>query len=297
MAEITTAADHQASPAARLLARRRFIELAARRPVDDFLSGSWESRRPGSGYEFETLREMAPGDPVRLIDWGARARTGKLYVREFLGESFFRLHLVCDLSASMAGGRKAALMAEIAVSLAWSAISTGNPCGLLLWAAEPAAYLAPAVGREHLLALTETLARLRSQAGKAFAANRAAAFLREQHAGGLVFFLADFLDNTSPADLVLPGTEVKVVQILEESEKQLPPGLKGLAVCRDPESGRQALVDLARWRRYNRAMADYLASFQEGLRRLAIAATVITPADDYVPLLNRLGEAVNAGHR
>jgi uncharacterized protein (DUF58 family) len=271
-----------------LLARRRFIELAAHKPVNDFLPGAWESRRPGSGYEFDSLREMAPGDPVKLIDWAARARTGKLYVREFLSESYFNLVVVCDLSASMASGRKSDLMAEVAISLAWSAISTGNPCGLLLWAEKPLVYLPPGAGREHLLGLATALTRQRPEEGRGFAPERAAAFLRTQVATGLVFFISDFLDAIRPADLVLPGCEVKVIQLLEKTEKRLPRGLKGLISCREPESGRSYLLDLAKWRQYNRRMADFLKNFKDQLRHLEIAATVITPTDDYVTLINQM---------
>ncbi|NPA24209.1 MAG: DUF58 domain-containing protein [Deltaproteobacteria bacterium] len=271
-----------------LLARRRFVELAACKPVDDFLPGAWESRRPGSGYEFDSLREMAPGDPVKLIDWSARARTGKLYVREFLSESYFNLVVVCDLSGSMACGRKAGLMAEIAISLAWSAISTGNPCGLLLFAEKPLFYHPPGAGREHLLGLASALVRHRPEEGREFAAGRASALLRTRIRPGMVFFISDFLEETRPADLVLPGCEVKAIQVLEESEKRLPRGLKGLVACRDPEDGREYLLDLEKWRDYNRQMADYLETFEERLRHLEIAATVITPADDFADKINRM---------
>ncbi len=277
-----------ATATARLFARRRFIELVAHKPVDDFLPGAWQSRRFGPGYEFDSLREMVPGDPVKQIDWAARARTGKLYVREFLSESYCRLFLICDLSASMACGRKAELMAEIAISLAWSAISCGNPCGLLLWAEAPLFYLPPGSGREHLLNLAAALTRYRPEPGKSFGAGRATAFIGRRTFSGLVFFIADFLEKTRPSDLVLPGCEVKVLQVLEENEKRLPRGLKGVLSCRDPENNRDCQLDLAKWRLYNRYMADYLENFKTRLRRLEIAATVITPADDYVAAINQL---------
>ncbi len=285
---MTASKKKQVAATSRLFARRRFVELAARRPVDNYLPGAWPSRRPGSGYEFDSLREMAPGDPVKLIDWPARARTGKLYVREFLGESYFNLLLVCDLSTSMSCGRKAALACEIAVSLAWSAISSGNPCGLLLWAERPVFYLPPGVGREHLLSLASALARHHPEEGKTFVAGRAAAFLQTRAPAGLVFFISDFLEKTRPADLVVPGSEVMVVQLLEDHEKRLPRGLKGVLACRNPENDQEYLLDLARWKSYNRRMADFLEDFRERLRRLEIAATVITPGDDYVAMINRL---------
>ena len=40
-------------------------------------------RQRGIGSEFESLREYAPGDAFRTIDWKATARRGKVMVAQY----------------------------------------------------------------------------------------------------------------------------------------------------------------------------------------------------------------------
>jgi len=59
----------------------------------------------GDGYEFVELREYAPGDDVRRIDWAATARTGVLQSRVILEDVALTLAAFVDSSPSMQAGR------------------------------------------------------------------------------------------------------------------------------------------------------------------------------------------------
>ena len=96
--------------------------------------GDWESIFKGLGYEFWALRELEPADSFKNIDWKAKAKTGKYFVREYLAESYFNVMLLYDISSSVSFGRKELLQAHIAVSLAYSAILSNDGCGLILFA-------------------------------------------------------------------------------------------------------------------------------------------------------------------
>jgi hypothetical protein len=45
-----------------LLSKKELLDIVVNERVAGFLPGEWESRKPGSGYEFDGLREMQPGD-------------------------------------------------------------------------------------------------------------------------------------------------------------------------------------------------------------------------------------------
>ena len=96
--------------------------------------GDWESVFRGPGYEFWGMRAMERGDSYKQIDWKTRAKTGRYFVREHLAESHAHLAILCDCSRSMAFGQKDLLQADIAVSLAYSAISANNACGIVFFA-------------------------------------------------------------------------------------------------------------------------------------------------------------------
>lgn len=61
-------------------------------------------RRRGIGTEFMELREYSPDDDIRLVDWKASARTGRLMVKVFEQESVLRVAIVLDALATMFRG-------------------------------------------------------------------------------------------------------------------------------------------------------------------------------------------------
>ena len=101
---------------------------------------------------------MGPSDDVKNIDWKATARTGKYYVREYLAESYYNLMILYDISNSVSFGRKELVQANIAVSLAYSAIVGNNGCGLILFADEVVSFLPPRMGRPHFMQILNAIA-------------------------------------------------------------------------------------------------------------------------------------------
>ena len=59
----------------------RLIEIQTDKALDDVLAGEYSSVFKGSGIEFEEVREYAPGDEIRSIDWNVTARMGKPFVK------------------------------------------------------------------------------------------------------------------------------------------------------------------------------------------------------------------------
>src|SRR5437868_12835519 len=109
-----------------ILKKVRQIEIRTRRLVNDALAGEYHSVFRGRGIDFDEVREYAPGDDVRFIDWNVTARTGVAYIKKFREERELTLLLLVDLSASGLFGSslqsKRELEAEIASVLAFSAV-------------------------------------------------------------------------------------------------------------------------------------------------------------------------------
>jgi uncharacterized protein (DUF58 family) len=60
------------------------------------LSGEMASHFRGRGHELHSLRDYAPADSARLVDWKVSAKAGRLMVREFAREDERRVMLVLD---------------------------------------------------------------------------------------------------------------------------------------------------------------------------------------------------------
>lgn len=136
--------------ASQILKRVRRVELKARRMASETFAGGYQSSFRGQGLDFDDFREYLAGDEPRFIDWKVTARMSTPYVRKFREDREISLVLAVDTSASMRYGSqnqsKLEYAAELAAVLAFSAQSTGDKCGLLLFGKEPYLFLPPAKG-------------------------------------------------------------------------------------------------------------------------------------------------------
>ncbi|MCD6531923.1 DUF58 domain-containing protein, partial [bacterium] len=63
-----------------ILQKVRRIDISTRKVVQEIFSGEYHSVFRGRGMEFTEVREYAPGDDIRTIDWNVTARMGKAFV-------------------------------------------------------------------------------------------------------------------------------------------------------------------------------------------------------------------------
>jgi uncharacterized protein (DUF58 family) len=275
-----------------LLSKKELLEIFVNHRVHSPFPGDWESIFKGLGYEFWSLRELEPTDSYKNIDWKATAKTGKYYVREFLAESYFNVMILYDISRSVRFGRKELLQANIAVSLAYSAILSNNGCGLILFADDIVRYIPPAMGRAHFMEILDAIARAEPVACTATNLGVALTKLIGEVPESLTFILSDFmypLDFSYSFHRSAHGTdrhEVKAVQVLEECEIELPPGSKGVVPLYDYESGRSVALDLGKWKAYNDAMGRLRLATRNRLNRAGIDLVTISPADDFAGKIN-----------
>ncbi len=108
--------------------------------------GALPSPRVGEGVEFHAIREYQPGDPLRIINWKATARTGRVMVNEY--ESERKVDVVFIVDASYRGELVFDHLIRAAASLMLNALNDGTSFGLLL-AEDVPLWVRPDYGKRH----------------------------------------------------------------------------------------------------------------------------------------------------
>lgn len=285
----------------RSVARKiRLIEIQTSKAVDDVLAGEYSSVFKGSGMEFEEVREYAPGDEIRSIDWNVTARMGKPFVKRYVEERELTVWLLVDLSASGAFGSLSQLKneaaAEFCALLAFAAIRNNDKVGLIVFTDRVELSIPPSKGRTHVLRLIRELLRFEPE-GRGTDLAVALEYLgRVTHKRGVVFLVSDFL---SPGVLAeQSGKQLRVlarrhdliaVTVGDRRERELPD--IGLIELEDAETGECVLIDTssARVRRDYAADARRRgAERQSFFRSTGIDEVEVMTGQDYVRDLRKL---------
>lgn len=231
------------------LKRLRRVEVRSRLVSQELMAGQCDSIFKGRGMDFVDVREYSPGDDVRRIDWNVSARLRKTYIKRLVEERELTVLLLVDLSASghfgTSGVTKRELAAELAGTLAMSAIRNNDRVGLILFTGEVEHYLPPRKTRPHvqrllrdLLTHTPRVAGTKVSTALEFAA-------RVTHRPALIFLLSDLHDEGYETALKSANQrhDVLVLQMIDPRERTLPD--VGLALVQDAETGEALEVDTA----------------------------------------------------
>ena len=121
----------------------------------------------GAGTEFDQLRDYAPDDEFRRIDWSATARTGKVIVRTYRAERNQTVLLLLDSGRVMAGQVEGVPRLEHAMDavMMMTAVSTrlGDRTGMLAFGRTVRAVVPPSGGRAQLGRITDAMYDLDAQ--------------------------------------------------------------------------------------------------------------------------------------
>jgi uncharacterized protein (DUF58 family) len=231
----------------RILKKIRRIELRTRYLVDSSFAGQYHSVFKGRGMNFDEVREYAPGDEIRSIDWNVTARMDRPFVKKFIEEREMTVLLVVDVSASGAFGSvalsKRELAAEVAAILAFSAINNNDKVGLLLFSDRIELYVPPKKGRQHILRMIRDLLFFEPQASGTDIAAALDYVNRVQSRRALVFLISDFLAPGFSKPLAVASKKHDLVALLvtDPVEEALPD--VGIVTFEDAETGRQIDVN------------------------------------------------------
>ena len=230
-----------------ILRKVRQIEIRTRRLVRDVFGGEYHSVFKGRGMEFAEVREYAPGDDIRSIDWNVTARTGHPFVKQFQEERELTVLLMVDVSASERFGSrsriKAELAAEVGAVLALSAVQNNDKVGLVLFSHGVERYVPPGKGRRHVLRVVRDILTYRAEGRGTDLESALEHVNHAQKRRAVVFVLSDFLapDFSRALTATSRRHDVVALRLRDPGEIVLPK--VGVIALQDLESGRELLVD------------------------------------------------------
>src|SRR5437773_4052113 len=113
------------------------LELVAKTVVDGFVSGLHRSPDFGFSQEFAEYRAYSEGDDLRHVDWNVFARTERMYLKRYRGETNTQLSILLDASRSMKFGSHSVGKLDyaqfLAASLAYMAHMQRDAVGLIVF--------------------------------------------------------------------------------------------------------------------------------------------------------------------
>ena len=247
------------------------LDLIAKTVVEGFVAGLHRSPDFGFSQEFAEYRAYTPGDDLRRIDWNVYARTERLYLRRYRGETNTLLTILLDASTSMQFGshsvNKMDYARYLAASLFYLAIhGQRDAAGLITFDDEIRDYVRPSTRQGQLPRLLAALEHAEARARTDFAKPMRyfQEFLKRR---GIVLIVSDFWE--SPESVVhtieplrFHGNEVILFHVLDPEDVR--PKLNGPSILVDLETDSQLEVtpDYTK-HEYREKVAAHLADLRD----------------------------------
>jgi len=273
----------------------RQIEIRTRRLVNTLFSGDYKSSFKGRGIEFLDVREYLPGDDVRTIDWKVTARFGRPYVKTYAEERELVVILLVDASGSDRFGTKRLFKleqaAQVAATLAFSAIRNNDKVGLVFFTDRIEKYVPPKKGRIHVLRLIRDILYFEPERRGTDAAQALEFLMHVLKRRAIVFLISDLMGDSyrpetirQPLGIVARKHDLVVVSVSDPAEKVLPK--LGLVEMEDAETGELATVDTS-----DPVLRKRFAARQEAaerqFRQLGIDHIPVSTAEDFTKKLHQ----------
>lgn len=240
-----------------LIKKVRKIEIKTRGLSNNIFAGQYHSAFKGRGMAFAEVREYQYGDDVRDIDWNVTARFHKPYVKVFEEERELTVMLLIDVSDSLNFGTrrqmKNEMLAEIAATLAFSAIQNNDKIGAIFFSDRIEKFIPPKKGRKHILYLIREMLSSEHNGDDSEVKREhrgtdislALEYLgRMQKRRCTAFVLSDFYDRKDfekPLQVCRSKHDIIGIQIFDPILKALPD--VGIIRLRDAETGHEQYID------------------------------------------------------
>ena len=267
------------------LQKVRRIKIRTRTILESGIVGAYHAVFKGRGMEFAEVREYAPGDDVRTIDWNVTARMGAPYVKKFVEERDLTLLLLVDVSGSLGFGSQFLLKrdyaAELAAVLAFSAVANHDRVGAVLFSDRIEAFIHPARGPNHALRIVRDLLALKP-AGTGTDLPGALRFARRfMKRRGIVALISDFQGEgyESALGILRRRHDVIALHLWDPREAEIP--AVGLVAFVDPETGRRLVLDTSDPAVRRSLRTSTVASAADVFRRVGVDALALSTARSY----------------
>jgi uncharacterized protein (DUF58 family) len=275
--------------ATELIRKVRRIQIHTSRVTSEALAGTYHSAFRGRGVEFEEVRPYVVGDDVRTIDWNVSARAGAPHVKQFREERELCVMLAVDLSGSLDFGThsqfKREMVAEMAATIAFSAIRNGDKVGLLAFTDRVERFVPPRKGTRHVLRIVRELLALKPQGSGTRIGEAIDEITRVVRKRSVLFVVSDFMDTGWERSMSVARGRHDVIPVVvrDAAEDSLP--AVGLLEVEDPETGETLVVDTSDRgvrARFAAAAAEDRAALQQAFRRMRMDAVEVETGGDFV---------------
>ena len=279
-----------------LLKKVRKIEIKAKGLSQNIFAGEYHSAFKGRGMTFSEVREYQYGDDVRDIDWNVTARYGKPYVKVYEEERELTVMLLMDVSASKdfgaVGDVKREVMAQVAATLAFSAIENNDKVGVIFFSDKIEKFIPPQKGRKHiLLVIRELLDFTPTSTGTdiCHVLEYMTSALKKRTTTFLVSDFIDAHDYEKAMSIANHKHDLIALQVYDKREAQMPN--VGLVRVRDAETGGERWIDTSSRRvrqAYDRWWYERQQQMSSTVQRCNVDMVSIATDDDYVKALMSL---------
>ena len=229
------------------------IEIKTKALSHQIFAGEYHSAFKGRGMAFSEVREYQYGDDVRNMDWNVTARMSAPYVKVFEEERELTVVLLIDISRSglfgTVGETKRELVAEIAATLAFSAMLNNDKVGALFFSDTVEKFIPPKKGRSHLLHIIREILEYTPEHDGTDIGEALRYLTNAIKRRCTAFVLSDMLDvdeDGAPRyedalKVAVNRHDISVIRVYDPRERTIPD--VGLVHVKDSESGRGAWIN------------------------------------------------------
>lgn len=279
--------------ATELLKKVRRIEIKTRGLSNNIFSGEYHSAFKGRGMTFSEVREYQYGDDIRDIDWNVTARHNRPYVKVYEEERELTVMLLVDVSGSRlfgaVGEEKREMIAEIAATIAFSAINNNDKVGVIFFSDKIEKFIPPKKGRKHILAIISQLLDFRPQSKGTDISAVLSYFSEALKKRATTMLISDFIDDHdySKAMTIAAGKhDLIAIQVYDKRDTQMPD--VGLLRIEDLETDKSRWIDTSSKKTRNAYGKWWYLRQQnmvEVLRKNGVDHASVSTDEDYVKAL------------
>jgi uncharacterized protein (DUF58 family) len=289
---------------AEILKKVRELDIKSKRLTRHLFTGEYHSAFKGRGMSFREVREYAPGDDIRFIDWNVSARFNHPFSKLFEEERELTVLLLVDVSASSLFGtvhaRKKDLITELCAVLAFSAINNNDKVGVVFFSDRIEAYIPAKKGREHVLFIVRQLLTIEPKHKGTSLSEVIRFFNHSARQKAIVFLLSDFLDGNGGTTnsretnfedaLKVAGKKHDLIgiKVYDRMDMQLPQ--IGMIEAEDSETGGRYWVDTDDYlvrTNYQQYFFDQTEQCKSIFQKAGCDLLHLRTDEDYVKILQR----------
>ncbi len=279
-----------------LLKKVRKIEIKTKGLSQNIFAGEYHSAFKGRGMTFSEVREYQYGDDIRDIDWNVTARHNRPYVKVYEEERELTVMLLVDVSGSKnfgaVGVEKNEMMAEIAATLAFSAIQNNDKVGVIFFTDKVEKFIPPKKGKKHILLVIRELLDFKPES-KGTNINAVLEYLTSAlKKRCATFLISDFIDGHDyykSLSIASRKHDVTAIQVYDKRETSLPN--VGLMKVLDSETGEQKWINTSSSKvrnLYKKWWYERQLVMNETLQRCRVDVASVATDEDYAKSLMAL---------